>query len=195
MSSLFERYRNANPIPEGGAYVAYHSSPEPTPKPEASQPASFIPAYQKAISDPVRAMINQLLEQEAHIRNQREKFRRDYYRMEREKAPQSEWKANYDRIKLLTDQLAPIYTKRKKLEITGVIEETKQLSSADEMKIELLKSRKRPLIDKRHKLKSKIENHLSYAKGLQKVGTWNEELALVELSLYDLEKQIEAIQG
>jgi len=192
MPSLFERYRNANPSHQGGTYVAPSSTPDPSP--EVTPPASFVPAYQKPVSDPVRAMINQLLEQEAHIRNQREKFRRDYYRLEREKALQSEFKANYDRIKALTDQLAPIYIKRKKLELTGQIEEVKQLSSQEEIQIQLLKARKRPLIDKRHKLNSKIENHLSYAKGLNRVGQWREELAQVDLSLFEIEKQIESIQ-
>lgn len=142
----------------------------------------------------VKTRIRQLMEDEAHLRNQREKYRMNYYALEREKAPQEEFAKNYAIIDSLTKQLAPIYIERKKIEQTGTIEQKKVLTDEDNLKIMALKQKKRPLIDKKSKLTRKIETYLAKPRGAEMLPQWEAELEMVKLQIYEIEEEIKSIQ-
>src|SRR5690606_27037855 len=54
------------------------------------------------LAENVQARIRVLQEKEAHLRNQREKYRMNYYTLARKKAPQEDFKKNYAIIAQLT---------------------------------------------------------------------------------------------
>jgi hypothetical protein len=144
--------------------------------------------------DEVRTIIRQLLDQESSIRNQREKYRMNYYKLEREKAPKEEFAKNFAIIKNLTEQLAPIYIQRKRIEQTGRVEHKREITQDEENQIRRLKYDKKRLIDKKSKLQKKIDSYMSFAKGPVMVDQWKADMEDVRLSIYDLEQQIEAIE-
>jgi hypothetical protein len=143
----------------------------------------------------VRNMIRQLLEQEAHIRNQREKYRMNYYKLEAANAPKEEFAKNFAIIRSLTDQLATPYIQRKKIEQSGRIETTKEVTQDEENEIRRLKYDKKRMIDKKHKLQKKIDTYMSFARGPQNLSMWESEIEGVRLEIFDLEERIKRLQG
>lgn len=139
-------------------------------------------------------MIRQILEQESHLRNQREKYRMNYYKLEAAKADQEEFAHNYAVIKSLTDQLAPLYLQRKRIEQTGEVEHKKVITQDQENEIRSLKYDKKRMIDKRHKLQKKIAGFAGFAKGEQNRPKWESELELINLSIYEIDEQIKKIE-
>lgn len=195
MGSLFDQYRKHNPI-QGGEHDL-----KPAVRVVSDElPPSTIPLLEVQVYDQVdittdneavRNRIRQLMADEAHLRNQREKYRMEYYKMEARKAPQSEFAENYQIIKALTEKLAPIYIERKQIEKTGELRPVKRLTTDQELKIAALKQRKNRLQDEKSKLGKKIKNYLGYAKGLQNLHGWEKRHAEVELDIYAIDQELE----
>ena len=198
MGSIFDQYSKYNQT-KGGAHAKL-SSPqievvvdEPpldleVDLPELSKRVSHIDHPEE-----VRNRIRQLMDQEAHLRNQREKYRMNYYQLKKDQAPQSDFAKNYAVIDNLTRQLAPIYIERKKIEQSGSIETRRPLTADEEMQILALKQKKDRLIDKKSKLASKIKTHLAKPKGAQLLPQWEADLERVKLDIYELDEEIKRI--
>ena len=200
MSDIFEKYRRLFETEKEESHVTVtihheekrelHTNPvfdNPPPSNPRTEVNDHIPD--------VRNMIRQLLEQESHLRNQREKYRMNYYKLEAANAPREEFAKNFAIIRSLTDQLAPIYIQRKKIEQSGRIETTKEITQDEENEIRRLKYDKKRMIDKKHKLQKKIDSYASFAKGPQNLPLWESELEGVRLEIFDLEERIKKIQG
>src|SRR5690606_4137519 len=203
MKTVFDRYRKFYKKPDAHEkakvvsvtvervdddHSPVYVSPEELANPDLSKTGKKEPPAD------VAKLIRQLLDQEAAIRNQREKYRMNYYKLEAHQAHREEFVQNYRIIQSFTEQLAPIYLKRKRLEATGELEEVKQLTQDEENKIRSLKYEKKRLIDKKSKLQSKINNHLAFANGPRNLPRWEGEMELVNLKIYELDEQIRKIQ-
>lgn len=204
MKTVFDRYRKFYKKPDAHEKAQVtsvtiervdddHSPVQWSPELELAKP-DLSGNDKKEPSADVGKLIRQLLDQESAIRNQREKYRMNYYKLEAQKAHQEEFVQNYRIIQSFTEQLAPIYLKRKRLEATGELEDVKQLTQDEENKIRSLKYEKKRLIDKKSKLQSKINNHLAFANGPRNLPKWEGEMEMVNLNIYELDEQIRKIQ-
>jgi SMC interacting uncharacterized protein involved in chromosome segregation len=197
MESIIEKYRRLYEQ-KGGSNVHVELQGEDTTLHTNSEFDSPPPPVRTTINDhpnDVRQMIRQLMDQESHLRNQREKYRMNYYKLEAMQADKEEFAKNFAIIKNLTDQLAPIYIQRKKIEQTGRIETRHEITQDEENQIRRLKYDKKRLIDKKHKLQKKIDTHLSFARGPQNLSQWEADLEACRLEIYDIEEQIKKIEG
>lgn len=197
MSDVFEKYRKYYQNKGGQNEIKVTvEEVRPGDSPLYAMPDEEI-YYSPVVPDPpedVAKMIRQLLDQESHLRNQREKYRMNYYKLEAKKAGKEELIKNYRIIQTLTDQMAPVYILRRKLETTGIIEEVKNLTQDEENAIRRLKYDKKRLIDRKSKLQAKISGHLAKANGLKNLPQWEADMELVKLNIYELEEEIRKIQ-
>lgn len=203
MNDVFEKYRKYYQK-KGGQNVSLTITNIETSRLDESVSPLFSDETQEALFTPTEIteemqedagqMIRELMAQEATIRNQREKYRMNFYKLEAQQADREDFIKNYRIIKSLTEQLAPIYIQRRKIETTGRIEVIKQITQDEENEIRRMKYDKKLLIGQKSKLQSKISNNLSFAKGPQLVSKWEVEKAEVELKIYELDEQIRKIQ-
>lgn len=206
MGSLFDRFAKFNKI-QGGTHevIIQREAVSAESPPATSDPLIIVHEPVKEIKPPVdsdqedyseevKSRIRVLLEKEQHLRNQREKYRMKYYTLEAMQASKEAFAENYAIIKDLTEQLAPIYLERKKIEATGEIKEVKKLGAEEELKIDSLKLKKTRLIDKKSKLEKKVKGYLGYAKGEQLLNVWTAKLEETKLEIYEIDQQIEQIR-
>lgn len=169
-----------------------YQKPEPVPEtPKVFEPISNTdekPAY--------ITLLQQVLQEEDKVRSYRESLRMRYYTLEDQKAHISAFQKNHAEITEQTKRLQSLYIQRRHIEIHGKAPEQRAIMTEEENNaLRRLKYDRKCLVDKLGKLKRKASNYLSQANGPANLPRWENEIDESELKIYELDQEINKING
>jgi hypothetical protein len=176
VQELFPEYQKPKPAPQ----------PEPIPQsiPEPDDKPAHI------------TLLQQVMQEEDRGRAHRESVRVKYYTLEDQNAPRIEFQKNHAAITELTKKLQELYIRRRHIEIHGKAPEKRAIITEEENNaLRRLKYDRKCLVDKLGKLKRKANNYLAQSNGPANLPRWENEIDEVELKIYELDQEIDKING
>lgn len=169
-----------------------YQKPEPTPIPQPTKPTIPDPDDKPAHI----TLLQQVMQEEDRVRAYRESIRVRYYTLEDQKAPRIEFQKNHAAITELTKKLQELYISRRHIEIHGKAPEKRAIMTEEENNaLRRLKYDRKCLVDKRGKLIKKANNYLAQSNGPANLPRWENEIDEVELKIYELDQEIDKING
>lgn len=173
--------------------IEFSYSPEPPEEKAPKKKPEKTPTHQPVDWTQKEQILKELEQEYRDIKRQRASLSNQYPKLVRENTGPEDLASHYMRIEAYTDQLKEIWTKKKHVELHGELPQDPRDQGIDENAENLpaLREKRRRLVDKRCKLKGKIEK--SIRPDSSKVQEWRLALDQADVEYNEIDQTIKRL--